>query len=622
MSFVLNSIKSRLLLGFAFLTLNVIFLSSMSYYNLKKIEKIRGVSKTTYHLHISTQKIIKKDMDLLGIHSKSPEFYQLERHPLLHDRDRLFGQIQQMTKAMADEEYRNAFGQDQRLEDIQNELTTYNEVFHRVIQKVTARGFKDYGIEGKMRRLAHLIEKEYKDQVLPADLLMLRRHEKDYILRKESIYIQKLNNLCNEILKKLIKKTPDNMEAGQLLTGYRNLFNQLADLNKEIGLENKTGLKAELNEHHERLSGQFNELLKITEARASEGIREGSIIFGFTVLFSIVFSLTISYFIAQKFTRPIKKLSSTMDNFIVHKDLSEKMIMPQNSTYEIDSLANSFINLTKQIKSQFEEIEEKSSLLEKQNKDLSNLNRELDRFIYSVAHDLKSPLSSLKGLINLAKKDISRKEYQHYFDMMNGSITKLLSFISDIVNYTRNKRLDLEVEVVDLEEMVEGIFNQYQFIEGRENILKEVSIEQKSVFLSDVRRVQMVLTNIISNAVQYFDPVKKNPFIKVDILVDGEKAGIRIEDNGVGISEQHLNRVFDMFFRASEDSKGSGLGLFIVQETIKILEGKIEISSVELTGTTFTIELPNHVHSVPIKSGDALTEKTKKTVLIDTEYNC
>ncbi|MDN5211885.1 HAMP domain-containing sensor histidine kinase [Fulvivirgaceae bacterium BMA12] len=621
MSFVLNSIKSRLLLGFAFLTLNVIFLSSMSYYNLKKIEKIRGVSKTTYHLHISTLKIIKKDMDLLGIHSKSPEFYQLERHPLLHDRDRLFDQIQQMTEAIAHEEYSNAFGQDQRLEDIQNELIAYNEVFRRVIQKVTARGFKDYGVEGKMRRLAHLIEKEYKDQVLPADLLMLRRHEKDYILRKESIYIQKLNNLCNEILKKLYEKTPDNMEAGQLLTGYRNLFNQLADLNKQIGLENKTGLKAELNEHHARLSDQFNELLEITEVRASEGIHEGSIIFGFTVLFSIIFSLTISYFIAQKFTKPIKKLSNTMDNFIVHKDLSEKMIMPQNSTYEIDSLANSFINLTKQIKSQFEEIEEKSSLLEKQNKDLSNLNRELDRFIYSVAHDLKSPLSSLKGLINLAKKDISRKEYQHYFDMMNGSITKLLSFISDIVNYTRNKRLDLEVEVVNLEEMVESIFNQYQFIEGRENIQKEVNIEQKSVFFSDVRRVQMVLTNIISNAVQYFDPVKKNPFIKVDILVDNKKAGIRIEDNGVGISEQHLKKVFDMFFRASEDSKGSGLGLFIVQETIKILEGKIEVSSVEFTGTTFTIDLPNHVHSFPVKSGDERTEKTKKTVLIDTEYN-
>ena len=619
MALRLNSIKSRLLLGFAFLTLNIIFLSSMSYYNLKKIEEIRIVSKTTHHLHISTLKLIKRDMDLLSIRSKSPEFYELEKHPLLHQRDTLFEQIEQLTINLGNDGYKDMFDLDRRLGGLRKERKAYNKGFHKVVEKVTYRGFKDYGIEGKMRDIAHQIEDEYKNQVSPAELLMLRRHEKDYILRGEPIYIKKLNDLSNNILQTLSEKTQAHKTAGLLISQYRDLFNLLASLDKEIGLENTTGLKAELNFYQERLSDQFNELSELTETRATGSIHEGTIIFSFTVLFSIIFSLTISYFIAQKFTRPIKKLSRTMDNFIVNRDLSEKMIPQKNTTYEIDSLANSFINLTKQIKSQFEEIEEKSSLLEKQNRDLSNFNKELDRFIYSVAHDLKSPLSSLKGLVNLAKKDISQEKYQHYFVMMNGSISKLLSFINDIVNYTRNKRLELEVEAVNLNGMVNSIFNQYRFIEGRQKIQKRLKIEQKSPFYSDERRVQMILTNIVSNAVQYFDPSKEDPFIEVKISVNKKKATIYIEDNGVGISEQHVNKVFDMFFRASEDSKGSGLGLFIVQETIKILGGKIQMRSVESCGTTFIIELPNHSQSVSAKTSEKSVKKTRKTVLIDAE---
>ncbi len=586
----------------------------MSYYHLHKIEKIRKVSKSTHQIHIAILNLIKDDLDLLNLHSKTHEFHEAKQHPRLTARDSLVNQIQHMVDKLKNNHYQDLFEFNHRLKGIQDELTSYDDLFHLVIQKVIQRGFKDFGIEGKMRLFAHELEHNYQNRVKPADLLMLRRHEKDYILRKENVYIQKLNQLSREIQNSLLPENEKNNEARELIESYQRSFNQLTALDNEIGIENNAGLKADLNLYQEKLTELFNELSATTETKASVSIQEGTIIFSFIVVFSIIFSLITSFFITQKFTRPIKKLSNTMDNFIVHKDFNEKIIGPQNSTYELDSLAKSFINLTKQVKCQFEEIEEKSSLLEKQNEDLSKFNKELDRFIYSVAHDLKSPLASLEGLVNLAKIDIAQSEHQHYFEMMNGSITKLLSFINDIVNYTRNKRLDLEVEEVLLEKMVNSLFNQYQFIEGRENIRKELKIAQTSPFFSDGRRVQMILTNIISNAVQYYNPEEKKPWIEVKIYVSKEKATIRIEDNGVGINENYLESIFDMFFRASEDSKGSGLGLYIVQETTKILEGTVKVSSKMQFGTCFTIELPNHPPTVR-----PVDKPLKKTVLLNRD---
>ncbi|MDN5202876.1 HAMP domain-containing sensor histidine kinase [Fulvivirgaceae bacterium BMA10] len=611
----LNSIKSRLLLGFAFLTLNIIFLLSISYYNLQKTEEIRRVTKLTNQLHISTLQLIKSDMDFLNFCARDHDFYKNQEITQLITRDSTYNKLLRQIKEVNERAHKSDFGINDKLKNIEANLDLYNETFKNIIYKIKIRGFKDYGIVGNMRTFVHEIENHHHSQVAMADILMLRRHEKDFLLRNEDGYIQKLNNLSTQIIERFRGKGTQYGKVLSLIQNYTKSFNELVEIKKEIGLEKQEGMKGKLNIYNQKLSQQFDELSKIAELTASKIVDKGTFIYNFTVIFSIILSLVISYWIANKLTKPIKRLSKTMDKFMIHRSLEERRIDASSNSYELDKLSNSFINLSKEVKNQFHEIEQKNSLLETQNEDLKNLNEELDRFIYSVAHDLKSPLSSLTGLVHLAKKDIKAIGKEYYFDMMEGSISKLLNFIKDIVDYTRNKRMDLEIEEIDMDLLIRNIFNQYRFIEGREKIIKRIKIERGVPFYTDERRFNMVVTNIISNAFQYFDPNKKASFIEVRGNINQKHLCLEIEDNGRGINQEYLPKIFDMFYRASESSKGSGLGLFIVSETVKILGGKVSVRSSEGEGTTFRLELPNQfqLHNV---HPDAIGKNTRMGIPI------
>jgi signal transduction histidine kinase len=102
----------------------------------------------------------------------------------------------------------------------------------------------------------------------------------------------------------------------------------------------------------------------------------------------------------------------------------------------------------------------------------------------------------------------------------------------------------------------------------------------------------MVFNNIISNAVHYRDARKNDSYISINIHVDATKATLRFSDNGIGIHEEYIDKIFKMFFRANADSKGSGLGLYIVKGVLEKLNGTINVQSKLGEGTTFVIEIP------------------------------
>jgi len=243
-------------------------------------------------------------------------------------------------------------------------------------------------------------------------------------------------------------------------------------------------------------------------------------------------------------------------------------------------------------------IKESERLLIEKNNELQKINEELDRFVYSVSHDLRAPLSSVIGLLNLAEMEKDPSQMALFFQMMRKSIEKLNHFINEILDYSRNARLILEDEKIDLEDLVTQALESIAYLEGFEKIRKAVRIYKKSEFISDRKRLLIILTNLITNAVLYHDPNKENPFIEIEGFVEREKVLLRITDNGKGIESSHLNRIFDMFYRASEDSKGSGLGLFMVKECVEKLEGTIEVTSEITQGARFEIVMKNFLQAV------------------------
>jgi PAS domain S-box-containing protein len=240
-----------------------------------------------------------------------------------------------------------------------------------------------------------------------------------------------------------------------------------------------------------------------------------------------------------------------------------------------------------------EENKKLHSTLQEKNEDLVKINAELDRFVYSASHDLRAPISSLLGLIEIARMEKDLTSVIQLLDLQKKSLVRMDRFIQDIVDHSRNMRLQLIPEPVDFERMVANAFEQLQFMEKFGRINKVTSIEQKQVFYTSATRLDIILNNLFSNAIKYADLHKEEPRLEVSIKFPDNKAEIKISDNGEGISSEALPKIFDMFYRASESGSGSGLGLYIVKEAIQKLNGTISVKSELGKGTEFFVTIPD-----------------------------
>lgn len=231
--------------------------------------------------------------------------------------------------------------------------------------------------------------------------------------------------------------------------------------------------------------------------------------------------------------------------------------------------------------------------LEQQNLELIKTNSELDRFVYSVSHDLRSPLTSVLGLISFIEEESLETDTLEHVKMIRNSINRLDEFIKNILSYSRNKRTGLEIKKIPLQKTILDSVNSLHSMEEAKGIHFEIDIKEKKPFYSDSLRFNTILENLISNAVKYHKKNKTDSYIKITGQSDHEKLQLSIVDNGIGIDSAHHNKIFDMFFRLSGKTEGSGIGLYIVKETVEKLQGTIQVKSELGTGTTFIITLKN-----------------------------
>ncbi|MBL7875082.1 MAG: HAMP domain-containing histidine kinase [Cyclobacteriaceae bacterium] len=224
---------------------------------------------------------------------------------------------------------------------------------------------------------------------------------------------------------------------------------------------------------------------------------------------------------------------------------------------------------------------------------LAKTNRELDRFVYSASHDLRAPLSSLLGLIEVAHKTSDPAEINQCLDLMRQRVNNMDGFIKEIIDFSRNTRQEVKQETFNLLTFVKEIVDDLKFAEGMEQIYVRLDIAPDLEIISDPTRLKVVLNNLVGNAFKYQDPQKEQQEVYIKAQAEGDMIRIDIKDNGLGIATEHQSKVFEMFYRASEKSRGSGLGLYIVKETLAKLKGAIQLRSTANEGSTFSIWLPN-----------------------------
>lgn len=230
------------------------------------------------------------------------------------------------------------------------------------------------------------------------------------------------------------------------------------------------------------------------------------------------------------------------------------------------------------------------------NIELQKTNFELDRFVYSVSHDLRSPLTAILGLISFIEEETLEPETLKHVQMIRSRIVRLDEFIKNILNYSRNSRMGVQIEKIDLNDVIDNVVNALSISDECDGTRFEIEIADDVEFYSDKQSITTLLENLVSNAIKFSKGGCADAIIKITASLNKEILVLRISDNGIGIASAHHRRIFDMFYRLSGDVPGSGLGLYIVKSIVEKLDGKIAIESEQGIGTTFTITLNNRRH--------------------------
>ena len=248
----------------------------------------------------------------------------------------------------------------------------------------------------------------------------------------------------------------------------------------------------------------------------------------------------------------------------------------------------------KLLKQQVQEKNVIENSLRIRNEELISTNDALDHFIYQLSHNLRAPIASVSGLINLAR--IEPESGAEHLNKMDDSIRLLDRTIADIMTYYRNKRIDVAMEEIDLETLLDEVLASVsvQVSEARIKVSRHTRIDAKCV--GDKYRIRSILHNLISNAVKYHNPRQEICIIDISLHVGAKTMEMVVRDNGIGISADQLNNIFSMFYRATDRGQGAGLGLYIVKESVDKLDGKVTVNSGD-GFTEFKVVVPNKTQS-------------------------
>jgi PAS domain S-box-containing protein len=277
-----------------------------------------------------------------------------------------------------------------------------------------------------------------------------------------------------------------------------------------------------------------------------------------------------------------EQLAAQIEIEVAQADDSTRHLLLSHSTFRNEDSGEPSISII------FTDI----TALKKTEKDLLYKNRELDTFVYKASHDLKAPLASLRGLVTIAQDEVTGDAAARYFPLIDRTITKMDDVLQGLLEVAWIKQGALDYQAIRLDDLLPTILRSIEHAPGFSTTKVEFDIPKRFEFVSDPKILNSVLQNLMHNAIKYHREEGDDKFVKVIAQETPNHIIITVQDNGPGIPPAAQEKLFDMFFRASNKSKGSGLGLYIVKNSLEKMGGSIKLQSEVGRGTEFIVRLP------------------------------
>lgn len=231
----------------------------------------------------------------------------------------------------------------------------------------------------------------------------------------------------------------------------------------------------------------------------------------------------------------------------------------------------------------------------KKTDELNKANLVISQFITSCSHSMRGPLKSIAGLVNLLQhyKNINDDDGQLFIGLISNTVTKMEGMLDELEYFLENSKRDVVLNPVSCHEIVDKVLAKFKDETSTGNIQVQAQITESVPLHTDGSRFKVILTQLLANAINFKDTKKDKNAINIRVETTLTHYTIAVEDNGIGIEPENKSKIFDLFYRANEQSAGFGIGLYVVREVIEKMKGKIEIESRAGQGTTFMVTLPN-----------------------------
>lgn len=622
------SLRVKLLITFLIFSIIIIIVASIGFWFYNKSSKISSIAVNLENVLVKTFQVIKLEQDFFDYETTNTDFYITGSSNYIKKHKNLVEDVNKHLYTLISFKEIQELNIDQTLVEkeakkILHELQEYEASFDQLIRLTRKLGFKTYGLKGKMQKQIQSLESlsPFLDQI---QLLKLKQHEKDYLILKELIYVQKLELLCNQWQEQIALnprlRPAVKIQAQQIIKDYLKTLKVMVQLEHQIGVTVDKGLHKELRGYADNIAGFTQSFVSKVNKRATSIGTNFENIFITMVITTVIISILMSIYFSSVITRPIVNLSKFI-NKTVNSNFSESLTFIQtNSRDEVGQLTQNFNRMLHEMQRQLTEIKEQSMALEHQNdalnkvnkqsqaseEHLSKLNSIKDKLLTILSHDLRSPFNTIKGFLQVLLHHIdgfTKEEIIHFAEDMDASVQRVIDLLENLLQWSsiQTDDFDFKPEDVDIQLVINNNIALYE----KNALEKHISLmahTNSQVFVkADKNMLDFVLRNLISNAIKF-----TNPHTQIDVFVEEKKKNttIIIADKGVGIKPKALEKIFSpevhLTTKGTANEKGTGFGLLLCKEFVEKNNGTLVIESEEGKGTKvkFTLQTVKTLQTV------------------------